>query len=71
MKFPLHPKVIDFLLDHFSSSAKFLIKAIEALTLRTHLSGRQSSQMITVSMAKQILQDLLAEEQQRALTLRR
>lgn len=70
MKFPVHAKVIDFLLDHFTSGCKSLIKALEALTLRAHMGGQAARHTgtITVAMAKQILQDLLAEEQQRVLT---
>jgi chromosomal replication initiator protein len=71
LKFPLHEKVIDFLLEHFTSGCKALIRALEALVLRSHLSSptnRTSSGGMTVIIAKQILQDLMVEEKQNALT---
>lgn len=70
MNFPIHSKVSDFILEHFGSGCKSLMKAFDALVLRTHMTGQssKSSQQITVPVAKQILQDLLLEEQQRALT---
>lgn len=71
LKFSIHHKVIDFLLDHFTSGCKTLIKALEALVLRSHLNHQTSRQPIghlTVPMTKQILQDLLLEERQHILT---
>lgn len=70
LKFPIHDKVIDFLLDHFSSGCKTLIKALEALILRSHLNKQPTPHTsgITVPMAKQMLQDLLLEEELRVLT---
>lgn len=71
LKFPLHDKVIDFLLDNFTSGSKALIRALEALVLRSHLNGqtaRHSTSGITVLVANQILQDLLKEEKQHVLT---
>lgn len=71
LKFSLHDKVIDFLLDNFTSGCKALIRALEALVLRSHLNGqsiRHTTAGMTVLMAKQILQDLLLEEKQHVLT---
>lgn len=70
MDFPLHPKVVEFLLDSFSTT-KSLTKALEALILRSHLGrhqGKVPSMQITVVQAKQVLTDLLLEEKQSALT---
>ena len=37
LQFPLSPKVVDFLLETFTSTPKALIKAFEALVLRLHV----------------------------------
>lgn len=70
MGFPLHQKVIDYLLDTFTTT-KSLTRALEALILRSHL-GRQhlkaSSTQITVVQAKQLLGELLQVEKDAALT---
>ncbi|KIC73835.1 Chromosomal replication initiator protein DnaA 1 [Neochlamydia sp. EPS4] len=69
--FPLHAKIIEFLLDNFPSSSKALIRALEALVLRSHLNeqmAKHSTVGITVPIAKQILSDLLIEEKQYVLT---
>lgn len=70
LKFPLHDKVIHFLLDNFISGSKTLIRALEALVLRSHLNEQTARHTtgMTVLMAKQILQDLLIEEKQHVLT---
>jgi chromosomal replication initiator protein len=71
LHFPIHIKVIDYLLDQFSSSSRSLVRAMEALVLRAHLNGqsaRLNTTGVTVLMAKQILQDLLIEEQKQLLT---
>ncbi len=70
MQFPLHPKVLEFLLDSFSST-KALSKAFDALVLRSHMNqggGKFSPAHLTLPMATQLLGDLLAEEQRAALT---
>ncbi len=64
LNFYLHPKLIDFLLETFTSNCKYLIRALEALILRTHHTGK----MMTVPIAKQILADLIQEEEQNTLT---
>lgn len=71
LTFPLHDKIIDFFLGHFTSGCKALIKALEALVLRWHLNGQsshQSTNKITAPIAMQILQDLILEEKERILT---
>lgn len=70
MQHPIHAKVIEFLLDSFSS-CKSLNRALEALILRSHLNGHASKPLhahLTVPLARQILSDLIHEEQQAALT---
>ena len=73
MDFPLHPKLIEFLLETFVST-KSLNQALEALILRSHLnpsSGKQSSTNLTVLQAKHLLSDLILEEERSALTPQR
>jgi chromosomal replication initiator protein len=67
MDFPLHHKVVEFLLDSFSTT-NALNKALEALILRAHLNRATSKGPLTVLLAKQVLSDLLVEEQQAATT---
>lgn len=57
----LSDKVYNFLLSHFTSSAKALIRALEALVLRSHLHKTQPLQL-TVALATHYLADLLALE---------
>jgi chromosomal replication initiator protein len=64
----LPTKIIDFLLETFTSHSKALIKAFEALILRLHLDSHHTLQNLTVTAAKTLLSDLLAEEQKSALT---
>ena len=73
LDFPLHKKVIDFLLDSFTTMTS-LNKALEALILRAHLDlkkGRLSSMQLTVAFLEQELADLIAEEQQSKITPQR
>lgn len=73
LQFPLHLKVVDFLLDSFGST-KSLNKALEALILRSHMSksiGKLHHAHLTVAAVTQLLADLLVEEQQAALTPQR
>lgn len=69
LKFAMHPKLLDFLLDSFST-AKGWSKALEALVLRSHLgqSGGKHSAGMTVVIAKELLKDLLMEEEQLTVT---
>lgn len=64
--FPLHNKVIEFLLDSFNTP-KALCKSFEALILRCHLN-QVVSEHLTVLQTKQLLEDLLQEQLEAALT---
>ena len=70
LNFPLHPKVSEFLLETFESGTKSLTRALQALILRSHLSneGKQSSTQLSVAQVKHLLQDLIRDEEQSALT---
>lgn len=61
--YDLHPKVTLFLLETFTSNSKALIRALEALMLRTH-----SLPNVTVQTVKQHLGDLIAEEEKNKIT---
>lgn len=70
LNFPLNPKVVEFLIDVFSNP-KALGKALEALILRCHLNreiNKVPSNQLLVMHAKTILEDLLKEQQEAALT---
>lgn len=69
-KSELHPKVIAFLLETFISSTTQLCQAVEALLLRNHMKHNHSvpADMLTVPMAKQLLSDLILDEEQAAVT---
>ena len=66
--FGLSAKVMDFLVETFTSHPKALVKAFEALVLRLHLDAHNSSQNLSVPATKALLADLLAEEQRAAIT---
>ncbi len=71
LNFPLHAKVCDFLISTFSKNPKSVNKAFQALVLRTHLMESHeglSSKQITVALARQLLLDLIQEEEKSALT---
>lgn len=68
----LHSKVLEFLLETFSSGTKALIRAFEALVLRSHLNsntGQLSPGGITASLAKECLSDLIHEESKSKITI--
>lgn len=71
LRFLLHGKVKQFLVETFKSSPSALIQALEALILRTHTNheakGRLSTSL-TVSLAKHYLSDLIQHEEQTKIT---
>lgn len=62
--FPIHEKVLSFLVETFKSSSKALVRSLEALMLR--VPGNPG--ILTVPAAKVLLKDLLAEEEKKILT---
>ncbi|HRD56316.1 MAG TPA: chromosomal replication initiator protein DnaA [Parachlamydiaceae bacterium] len=64
LNYYLHKKVAEFLLETFTSNCKQLVRSLEALILRTQNSGK----MMTVPIARQVLADLILEEEQNTLT---
>lgn len=63
--YALPNKIATFLLETFVSNVKMLIRALEALVLREHMSGLKN---LTPLQAKRYLSDLIEEEQSTALT---
>ncbi|MCB1111479.1 MAG: chromosomal replication initiator protein DnaA [Chlamydiales bacterium] len=65
LKYKLQPRIATFLEETFTSSPKALIRSLEALILRTHLSGSATTH---VTQAHQQLEDLIREEESLAIT---
>jgi chromosomal replication initiator protein len=68
LDFPLNPDVRSFLLETFASTAKSLLRALEALMLRTHLNQGVSTPNLSVATARKYLADLISHEEKAALT---
>jgi chromosomal replication initiator protein len=69
--FLLHNRVIEFLLETFAYQIKPLIRALQALILRTHLdiqNGVISSTNLTPPQVKHFLNDLILEQEAASLT---
>lgn len=69
--FPLSPRLETFLLETFPSNAKALVRAVEALILRSHLSpqnGAPTPLALTLQQARHYLSDLIKEEESSAIT---
>lgn len=67
LQFPLHAKVMAFLIETFASGTKALHRALQALLLRAHL-GSQTSTQLTVPQIRHLLGDLILEEEKAALS---
>lgn len=69
MEYPIHPKVIEFLVDTFSSTNS-IIKAFKALILRSHLNKEEGKDkvILSVPVVRQLLSDLIIEEERSRLT---
>lgn len=67
-KYPLKKEVLDFLIDSFGTNSKILIRALEALILRTHLNPGLQQQGLDLPAIKILLADLLEEEKQSLMT---
>jgi chromosomal replication initiator protein len=69
LNFPLSTRLVHFLLETFPNNAKSLVRALEALVLRTHLAPIDGASLsITVLQAREFLADLIREEQHAQLT---
>lgn len=69
LNFVLPPKIVEFLLETFTSSSKAITRAFEALVLRIHLNeSKRTSSTLTVPLARQYLVDLIEEEERVALS---
>ena len=70
LHYPLHPKVAEFLIESFKSSPKVVVRALEALILRSHINEENnlSFKPMNVALAKHYLSDLLLAEQQSQVT---
>jgi len=72
VNFHLEETVSDFLLETFGGSTKTLIRALDALVLRTHLnqglSTSTGNQPLKLKSAQNILKDLIQEEEKAVLT---
>lgn len=72
LNYPLPSKVGEFLIESFVSGPKAVMRALEALILRSHIqehgTNRPLFRPMTVQLAKHYLSDLLLAEKQHALT---
>ena len=71
LEFELSEPVAAFLLETFGGNTKTLIRAFDALLLRTHLNGPLSKSPalpLSVKAAQNCLKDLIQEEEKAALT---
>lgn len=69
--FPIAEPVCSFLLDTFGNNTKSLLRALEALVLRTHLNqglGHKVQLPLTLKSVQQTLHDLIQEEERSVLT---
>ncbi len=71
MNFQLHPKVVQFLLETFTSTTTALCRAFQAIILKEHLSekrGHIPPDMLTIPIVKKRLEALIRDEEASALT---
>lgn len=68
LHFPVPQPIVEFLLETFGNNTKSLIRSLEALCLRTHLSQGMTSAPLSVARAKDQLADLMLEEEKSILT---
>lgn len=67
--FPIDEAIITFLLDTFGSNTKVLIRAFEALVLRTHLNkGLGKAASLSLKSVQHCLADLIQEEEKAVIT---
>ncbi len=71
VNFTLEEPIIAFLLETFGSNTKVLLRALDALILRSHLNqglGKPSSSPLSLKSVQNILKDLIHEEEKAVLT---
>ena len=71
VEFPLDATVVTFLLETFGSNTKALLRALEALVLRTHLNkglGKVPTLPLNLKTVQNYLTDLIQEEEKAVLT---
>lgn len=72
LDFPLNPRAQDYILETFSTGSKSVVKALEALILRSHIAPgihtHVSSTALTVNQTRLYLSDLAKAEQGLKLT---
>jgi chromosomal replication initiator protein len=68
LDFSIASEVRTFLLETFASTAKSLLRALEALMLRTHLNQGVCSPTLSVLQAQKYLADLITQEERAILT---
>lgn len=64
IRFPLQPEIVTYILDNFSTPSAVL-KALDTLVLRSHLSHKER---LNIGLAKSYLGDLIAEENKESLS---
>lgn len=64
IRFPLQSEIIEYILENFSTPPAVL-KALDTLVLRSHLSHKER---LTIGLAKSYLGDLIAEENKESLS---
>lgn len=67
VNFALPESVVTFLLETFGGNTKTLMRAFDALLLRSHLNG-SSGPFLSAKSAQNCLKDLIQEEEKAALT---
>ncbi|MBS0654022.1 MAG: chromosomal replication initiator protein DnaA [Verrucomicrobia bacterium] len=65
---PLDDAAVEFIIEAFPANLPSISRALEALILRTHLSGKTLSQPISRRLAEELLKDLIESEQEQAVT---
>jgi chromosomal replication initiator protein len=71
VRFPIEEPIISFLLETFAYSTKNLIRALDALILRTHLNqglGKTATLPLSLKYVQNTLKDLIQEEERAVLT---
>ncbi len=65
---PLEESAIDFIIESFPANLQSISRALDALILRSHLSGKTQSQPLSQRLAEELLKDLIELEQEQVVT---